>query len=398
MNRSGVTHPQGFLAAGVACGLKRNGNRDLAVVVSETPAAIAGVFTTNVVKGHSLQWSRKNIAGGIGRAVAVNSGCANACLGPDGERDAERFAGMLASLAGCPVSQAFIGSTGVIGFPLDLQKIEHGLNEAFGQLSVDGGLAAAEAVMTTDTFAKQAQATFSLDSREIRIGGFAKGSGMIHPNMATMISVLTTDIAITAPLLDKALRAAVSKSYNRISVDGDTSVCDKVLVLANGKAENRLIETENEDFRQFVAKLTDVAVSLARMLARDGEGATKLLEFVVHGAPDPQTAHKMLEAICKSPLVKTAFFGEDANWGRILTAAGYSGASFDPDKIDIRLGDVTVCQNGTGLPFDETAALEVLRRDEVVITLDLKAGSITDRMWTCDFSCDYVKINGSYRS
>ena len=398
MNRTGVTYPKGFSAAGVACGLKQNGNRDLAVVVSEVPAVVAGVFTTNLVKGHSLQWSRRNIAGGLARAVAINSGCANACLGSDGDHAAEAFAGMVAARADCPVGQAFIGSTGVIGVPLNLQKIEQGLNEAFGQLSAEGGLSAAEAVMTTDTFAKQAQASFTLGSSEIRIGGFAKGSGMIHPNMATMISVLTTDIAITAPLLDKALRAAVSKSYNRISVDGDTSVCDKVLLLANGTAANTPISEENEDFRRFVDTLTQVAVNLARMLARDGEGATKLLEFAVHGAPDTDTAHRMLETICKSPLVKTAFFGEDANWGRILTAAGYSGACFDPEKVDIRLGDVIVCQNGTGLPFDEAAALEVLRHDEIVISIDLKSGPATERMWTCDLSYDYVKINGSYRS
>lgn len=398
MSRSGVTYPTGFTAAGVACGLKKNGNPDLAVVVSEVPATVAGVFTTNVVKGHSLQWSRNKVAGGLARAVAVNSGCANACLGTDGDRDAERYASMLSSRCGCPLDQAFIGSTGVIGFRLDLDKIAAGLDKAFLQLSPDGGQAAAEAVMTTDTFAKQAEASCAIGNTAVRIGGFAKGSGMIHPNMATMISILTTDLAITAPLLDKALRKAVSRSYNRISVDGDTSVCDKVLILANGMAGNSMIETENADYDAFVTSLSEVATTLARMLARDGEGATKLLEFVVTGAPDENTAHTLLQSVCKSPLVKTAFFGEDANWGRILTAAGYSGAAFDPDKVNISLGDVAVCHNGTGLGFDETAALNVLKQEEIVITIDLQSGSVSDRMWTCDFSFDYIKINGSYRS
>ena len=398
MNRSGATFAKGFSAAGVACGLKKNGNPDLAVVVSDVPAAIAGVFTTNLVKGHSLQWSREHVKQGVARAVAINSGCANACVGEDGLRDAEAFATMLASKANCPVEQAFIGSTGVIGYRLKLANIEDGLNKAFARLSPEGGLDAAKAVMTTDTFPKEAQATFTLSGREVRVGGFAKGSGMIHPNMATMISILTTDIAMTPALLDKALKTAVSRSYNRISVDGDTSVCDKVLLLANGLSGNERIEQEGEAFNAFVEALTQVSVSLARMLARDGEGATKLLEFVVRNASDEDTALKILQAVCKSPLVKTAFFGEDANWGRILTAAGYSGASFDPDRVCIALGDIPVCHNGTGLPFDEEAALAVLKKSEITITIDLQSGPVSDRMWTCDFSDEYVKINGSYRT
>ena len=398
MNRSGATFAKGFSAAGVACGLKKNGNPDLAVVVSDVPAAIAGVFTTNIVKGHSLQWSREHVKGGVARAVAVNSGCANACVGEDGMRDAAQFATLLARKADCPVEQAFIGSTGVIGFRLKLDKIEDGLTKAFARMSPEGGSDAAKAVMTTDTFPKEAQTTFELSGREIRVGGFAKGSGMIHPNMATMISILTSDINMAPALLDKALKTAVSRSYNRISVDGDTSVCDKVLLLANGLSGNERIEQEDEAYDAFVEALSQVSISLARMLARDGEGATKLLEFVVRNAPDGDTALKILQAVCKSPLVKTAFFGEDANWGRIITAAGYSGASFDPDKVSILLGEVHVCRNGTGLPFDEEAALAVLRKNEVTITIDLQSGPVSDRMWTCDFSYDYVKINGSYRS
>lgn len=398
MARSGVTAPTGFTAAGVACGLKKNGNPDLAVVFSQVPSTAAGVFTTNVVKGHSLQWSREHIGAGVARVVAINSGCANACVGEDGKRDAAAFAGLVAERAACPVEQVMIGSTGVIGFRLDMDKIRAGLDAAFDCLSPERGLEAAMAVMTTDTFKKEAESSFELNGKMIRIGGFAKGSGMIHPNMATMISILTTDLAISAPLLDKALRTVVNRSYNRVSVDGDTSVCDKVLILANGMAGNEPVHAEGDAYDSFVSALDEVASSLAKMLARDGEGATKLLEFHVENAPNQETAHTILQAVVKSPLVKTAFFGEDANWGRILTAAGYSGASFDPDRIDIRLGDVLVCQNGTALRFDEQAALKILKAHDIVVTIDMKSGTASDRMWTCDFSYDYVKINGSYRT
>ncbi len=398
MSRSGVTSPRGFLAAGVACGLKKNGNPDLAVVLSETPAAVAGVFTTNVVKGHSLQWSRNHIDGGVARAVAINSGCANACVGEDGDRDAAMFAGLVAERAGCPVTQVFIGSTGVIGYRLDLAKIENGLDKAFSRLSPDGGVEAATAVMTTDTFRKESEAAFEADGCTVRIGGFAKGSGMIHPNMATMISVLTTDLAISAPLLDKALRIVVERSYNRISVDGDTSVCDKVLLLANGQAGNVPVETVGPVFDRFVEALSEVAVTLSKMLARDGEGATKLLEFRLVNAPDVTTAKTVLTSVVKSPLVKTMFFGEDANLGRIITAMGYSGAQFDPSRVDICLGDIPVCHNGAFVPFDEAAALAVLREREITVTIDMHDGKIEDRMWTCDLTYDYIKINGAYRT
>ncbi len=398
MGRSGVTASDGFTAAGVACGLKKNGNPDLAVIYSEVPATAAGVFTTNIVKGHSLQWSREHIHSGMARVVAINSGCANACVGEDGRRDAAAYAGLVAERAGCPVEQVMIGSTGIIGFRLDMGKLSAGLDSAFDRLSQDGGIAAAKAVMTTDTFPKEAESVFELNGKTIRVGGFAKGSGMIHPNMATMISILTSDLAISAPLLDKALRTVVNRSYNRVSVDGDTSVCDKVLILANGMAGNVPVESEGDAYDSFVRALDEVATALAKMLARDGEGATKLLEFQVEHAPDQETAHTILQAVVKSPLVKTAFFGEDANWGRILTAAGYSGASFDPDRVDIRLGDLLVCQNGTALRFDEQAALKILKAHDITVTIDLKNGMVSDRMWTCDFSYDYVKINGSYRT
>ncbi len=398
MGQSGVSYAKGYKAAGVACGLKKNGKMDLAYIVSDVPANAAGVFTKNIVKGHSLQWSRKQMQHGQKQAIAINSGCANACVGAEGERDADAYAQLLADVAKCSKSQVLIGSTGVIGYRLNLEKIKSGLETAAKAASENGGHDAAFAVMTTDTYEKEAQAAFTYLGKEVRVGGFAKGSGMIHPDMATMISVITTDMAISAACLHDALQSVVDKTYNRVSVDGDTSVCDKVLLMANGMAENIPVEEKNEGYTLFLAALTTVAEALSRMLAKDGEGATKLLEFRVSGAKDAENAHKMLNAVAKSPLVKTAFFGQDANWGRILTAMGYSGAEFDPERVDIFLGEIKVCQNGCALPFDEALALEVLKKDEVVVSIHLQDGTTNDRMWTCDFSYDYIKINGSYRT
>lgn len=398
MAKSGVTAPLGYKSAGVACGLKRNNQKDLALVVSDRLANTAGIFTRNIVKGHSLQWSRQNIRRGAARAVSINSGCANACVGPQGDLDAAEMAGYTASLIGCAPEQVMLGSTGVIGVRLDMKKIRSGIREAFDSLSAHGGKQAAEAIMTTDTFPKEASKAFIMGGKTITIGGMAKGSGMIHPNMATMIAVLTTDAAISRRLLDKALKAAAEKSFNRISVDGDTSICDQVLILANGMAGNREITEEGKEYAAFRQAVSEVSVILSKMLASDGEGATKLIEIRAEHCSDERSAHLILNAVARSPLVKTAMFGADANWGRILTAAGYSGAIFDPDQVDIYLGDLMVCKNGAAFPFDETLALNILKKDGIVITLDFKAGEIYDRIWTCDLSFDYVKINGSYRS
>lgn len=398
MTKNGVTAPKGFKASGVACGLKKNGQKDLAMVVSDSIAQAAGIFTTNVVKGHSLQWSRKQIQNGAARAVVINSGCANACVGPQGDEDARTMATLAAAQIGCQPQEVMLGSTGVIGYRLDMDKIQQGISMAYNALSCEGGHLAAQAIMTTDTFPKEAAHTFSLEGKTITIGGMAKGSGMIHPNMATMISVLTTDAAISHELLDKALRTVADASYNRVSVDGDTSVCDKVLILANGMAENTPITHEGPEYEAFVNGLLEVCTTLAKMLAKDGEGATKLIEVRVINCRSKQDSHLILNAIAKSPLVKTAFFGQDANWGRIFTAAGYSSAEFDPQKVDIYLGELLVCKNGVALPFNEEEALEILKKDEILVTLDFKDGNICDRIWTCDLSYDYVKINGSYRS
>lgn len=390
--------PRGYQAAGVACGIKKNGKRDLAVITSDVPAADAGVFTRNVVKGHSLKWSMAHIKNNPARAIVINSGNANACVGPEGDADASLFAAMAANLLGCPSEQVLLGSTGVIGYRLPMDKIEAGLREAFGQLSVSGAANAVEAIMTTDTFPKLVSVQVELSGKTATIFGMAKGSGMIHPNMGTMIGVLLTDAAIGKDLLQKALVTVVDKSFNRVSVDGDTSVCDKVLLLANGLAGNPEINTENADYAAFVNGLENVSVALSKMLAKDGEGATKLVEVRVKQAPDVESAHLIANAVCKSPLVKTMIFGQDANSGRILTAVGYSGVDFNPDTVDIWIGDLLCFENGVAIRFDEDKALEILKKDEVTITVDLKAGSAEDTMWTCDFSYDYVKINGSYRT
>ncbi|NLM10163.1 MAG: bifunctional glutamate N-acetyltransferase/amino-acid acetyltransferase ArgJ [Clostridiaceae bacterium] len=395
---SEIRIPLGFKTAGVACGIKKNDKKDLALIVSDSLAEAAGVFTKNQVKGHSLKWTMDKVKNNKIKAVVINSGNANACIGSKGDRDAERIADITSKHAGCDKCQVLLGSTGVIGFPLPMEKIESGLYEAFSQLGSGNSKDAACAIMTTDTFPKEVSIDISLSGKKVTLYGMAKGSGMIHPNMATMIGVLLTDAFISQEMLQNALIAVVNKSFNRISVDGDTSVCDMVIILANGKAANKKITQENEDYETFVAALEKISVSLSRMLAKDGEGATKLIEIHVKNAPDNDTAHKISSSIAKSPLVKTAMFGHDANWGRILTAAGYSGAVFNQDMIDIFIGDLLVCKNGVGLSFDEDKALEILKQDEVKITVDLKMGNSEDIMWTCDFSYDYVKINSAYRT
>lgn len=395
---TGVTFAPGFRAAGVACALKKNDNPDLALVVSDVPAQCAGIFTRNVVKGHSLQLCAKHSALGIARAVIINSGCANACVGKRGEDDALLMADLTAQAVGCPPEQVLTASTGVIGVPLEMQKIEAGIQAALPQLSYQGGHSAAQAIMTTDTMSKEVSAQCVIGGKTVSMGAMAKGSGMIHPNMATMISVITTDAAISAPTLKTVLKAVADKSYNRISVDGDTSVCDTVVILANGLAGNAPIQENQADYDVFVQTLTAMCLKLSRMLAADGEGATKLMEILVNGAPSDAAALLIAQAVAKSPLVKTALYGQDANCGRIFTAAGYSGARFDPDKVDIYLNGLQVYKNGCALPFDEDVALEELKKDAVVYRLELQQGDGHDFMLSCDLTHDYVEINGAYRT
>jgi len=394
----GVTAPEGFFATGVACGLKKNGKKDLAIICSEDSAAAAGVFTTNLVKGHSLQVTMEHIKSGFANAIIINSGNANACVGEKGYKDAKEIAAIAAELLECSPESILVGSTGVIGVPLNMDAVRAGIREAVESMAPDGGHDAEEAIMTTDLVPKEIAVEFELQGQNVVIGGMAKGSGMIHPNMATMIGVITTDVNISRSLLEKALKDVVKYTFNRVSVDGDTSVCDMVVILANGLADNPGIVAEDDDYKKFKDALELVCTSLARMIAKDGEGATKLVEITVDGAPSEKDAYLIVSAVAKSPLVKTAIFGEDANWGRIITAAGYSGAEFDPGLLDIYIGDLQVCKGGAAFKFDEEEAKNILRQKEVKISLKLNQGNFFDRMWTCDFSYDYIKINGSYRS
>ncbi len=394
----GVTAPEGFFATGVACGLKKDGKKDLAIICSEDRAAAAGVFTTNKVKGHSLQLTMEHIKSGFANAIVINSGNANACVGEQGYADALEIATITSELLECSPQDVLVGSTGVIGKPLDMGLIRPGLEALVSGMDPDGGSDAQEAIMTTDTIHKEIAVELDLQDTRIVIGAMAKGSGMIHPNMATMIGIITTDANISRKLLEKALKDVVKSTFNRVTIDGDTSVCDMVLVLANGLADNAGIIQEGEDYDQFKHGLEYVCTSLAKLIARDGEGATKLIEVTVEGAGSTEDAYKAACAIAKSPLVKTTIFGEDANWGRIITATGYSGAEFDPAYIDIYIGSLLVCKSGCAVNFDEKAAKEILQAKEVKLLVKLNKGVYSDRVWTCDFSFDYVKINASYRT
>lgn len=398
INDGGVTAPEGFFATGVACGIKKDGKKDLAIVCSEDSAAVAGVFTTNVVKGHSLQVTMEHMKNGYASAVIVNSGNANACIGEKGYSNAREIAKHASELLECSPEEILVGSTGVIGVPLNMEAVLPGIDEAVSSMAPDGSHDAMEAIMTTDKIAKEIAVEFEMQDVKVVIGGMAKGSGMIHPNMATMIGIITTDANISRKLLEKALKDVVKRTFNRVSVDGDTSVCDMVLVLANGLADNPGIVVENRDYDEFKNALELVCTYLARLIAKDGEGATKLVEIIAEGASSEDDAYKVVSSVAKSPLVKTAIFGEDANWGRILTAVGYSGANFDPQKVDITIGDLAFCRNGAAVGFDEDKAKKILGQNEIKIHINLNSGSFSDRMWTCDFSYDYIKINGSYRS
>lgn len=394
----GVTAPEGFFASGMACGLKKDKKKDLAIVCSEDIAASAGVFTTNIVKGHSLQVTMEHLKSGYATAVIINSGNANACVGEQGYKDAKEIAEIASEYLECTPDNILLGSTGVIGVPLNMDVIRPAIEALVSNMSLDGGHDAAEAIMTTDLIPKEIAVEFEVQENSVIIGGMAKGSGMIHPQMATMIGVITTDANISRSLLNKALIEVVKNTFNRVSVDGDTSVCDMVIIMANGLADNPAIITENEDYEKFRKSLNYVCTELSKMIARDGEGATKFIEIIAEGAATEEDAYKIVSAVAKSPLVKTSLFGEDANWGRILTAAGYSGAAFNPENIDIFIGDLLVCKNGAAVNFDEKEARSILKEKEIEITLKLGEGKFSDKMWTCDLSYDYVKINGSYRT
>ncbi|MBI5652474.1 MAG: bifunctional glutamate N-acetyltransferase/amino-acid acetyltransferase ArgJ [Chloroflexi bacterium] len=389
----GVTTPKEFRASGVACGLKKTGALDLALVASDHDCACAGVFTTNQVKAAPVVYDQQTLAKNSGamRAVVINSGCANACTGEPGLADTRATADATARALGCRADQVLVLSTGVIGQRLPMEKILAGVNNAAQNLSPTGGADASRAIMTTDTRPKVYQLPFANYS----IGGMCKGAGMIHPNMATMLAVITTDAKIAPARLDRALRVAVNASFNRISVDGDMSTNDTLLVLANGASGYEIRDSELGDFTN---ALTQVATNLAQQLVRDGEGATKFVEIAITGARDESDAARVAKSIANSPLTKTALYGGDANWGRVVCAAGYSGVAVDPAKMKLWFGDVNVFANGTPTNFDEADSTRAIAGADIFIRLDLGQGDARATVWTCDLSHDYVTINGKYRT
>ena len=393
---------KGFKANGIHCGIRKNqSKKDLALIVSDTIATAAAVYTTNLVKGAPLLVTKKHIENGAAQAVICNSGNANTC-NANGVEIAEEMSRLVEKAVGVNANDVVVASTGVIGQPLNLEPIENGMCELCKGLSFDNGLSAAQAIMTTDTVHKEIAVEFEIGGKTCRLGGIAKGSGMIHPNMATMLVFLTSDVSISRDMLQKALSGDIADTFNMISIDGDTSTNDMVVILANGKAENEEITAEGEDFDTFMKALNTVTVHLCRMIAGDGEGATKLLECKVSGADHNATAKTVAKSVICSSLLKAAMFGADANWGRVLCAIGYSGASVDINKIDVSFksakGEIAVCKMGSGIEFSEEKAKEILLEREIEILVNLNSGEACSTAWGCDLTYDYVKINGDYRT
>ena len=398
----GVCAAKGFRASGIHCGIRKNKTKaDLALICSDPPCSAAAVYTTNLVKGAPLTVTKKHLENGIAQAVIINSGNANTC-NANGIEVAETMCSYAAKGLGLSSDDVLVASTGVIGQPLPLEPIENGMEKLVSELSYEGSNAAAMAILTTDLVKKEISVEFELGGKTCRMGGIAKGSGMIHPNMATMLVFVTTDAAISPAMLQKALSEDVQKTFNMISVDGDTSTNDNVIVLANGCAGNAVVEKEDEDFAIFMKALNTVTVALSRMIASDGEGATKLLECSVQGAATEKDAKIVAKSVICSSLLKAAMFGADANWGRILCAIGYSGAAVDVNKVSVSFvngkGQVLVCENGAGVDFSEEAAKEILLEKEIEIRIGLGDGDASATAWGCDLTYDYVKINGDYRT
>ena len=400
--QGGVCAAQGFKAGGIHCGIRRNHTKkDLALIVSDKKAAAAAVYTTNLVKGAPLTVTRQNIADGYAQAVICNSGNANTC-NANGIEIANAMCGLVEKATGVAATDVVVASTGVIGQPLDITPIADGMEALSAGLSYEGNSDAAQAIMTTDTVPKEIAVEFTVGGKTCRMGGMAKGSGMIHPNMATMLVFITTDCAISPAMLQKALSGDIANTFNMLSVDGDTSTNDMVTVLANGMAGNKEITAEGEDFNTFMEALNTINVALCRMIAGDGEGATKLLECIVTGADDEETAKTCAKSVICSSLTKAAMFGADANWGRILCAIGYSGAKVDVNKIDVSFrsaaGEIPVCKDGAGIPFSEEKAKEILLEKEIDILVSVGDGPCGATAWGCDLTYEYVRINGDYRT
>ena len=390
----GITAAKGYRAGGMHCGIKAS-RPDLALIVSDSLASAAGVFTTNLVKAAPVLVSQEKIQSGAAQAIIVNSGNANACTGAQGMAHAREMGSLTAQALGIAEEFVLVASTGVIGIPLPMDALRGGIPMLPAALSADGA-SAAEAILTTDAFAKTSAVRLQIKGRVVTIGGMAKGAGMIHPDMATTLGLLTTDAAVPAPVLRRALRQAVDRSFNAISVDGDTSTNDTVFLLANGHAGHQPLLEEDEDFAAFTAALTAVATDLAKLVVKDGEGATKLITIAVRGARTPADARRVMHAVMTSPLVKTAIYGREPNWGRILAAAGRSGASVVPDLVEISIAGVPVVRGGQGLPGELPRAAEAMARSEYEIAVDLHLGDGAAVGWTCDLNEGYVKINAGY--
>lgn len=410
----GIAAPRGFLASGVYCGVKHGhgdtpqtilpaarGKNDLAMIVSECECAAAAMYTLNRVKAAPLYVTMEHLEDGVCRGILVNSGNANACA-PMSHENAKRMCELAAAATGLKPVDFAVASTGVIGQPLNIAAIERGMEGLVAGLSPDGSDAAATAIMTTDTVKKEIAVTLTIGGKNVTIGAIAKGSGMIHPNMGTMLCFITTDCAITHDMLQEALHEIVPRTFNRVTVDGDTSTNDMCVALANGMAGNPQIEWKDDDYTVFSKALFHVCEQMARAIASDGEGASRLVTCTVRNARSEESAERLAKAVVGSSLVKAAMFGADANWGRVLCAMGYSKAPFRPEYVDVKfssiLGEIKVCERGTGLDFDEELAKKVLSQDEVVIDVCLNEGDCEATCWGCDLTFDYVKINGDYRS
>lgn len=396
--KKGVVFPKGFKAAGVKAGIKKSGNLDVALVYTEKEAAIAGVFTTNQVAAAPIYVSKEAVAKKKAHAVVANAGCANACTGEEGMENAKKMAEIAAKELGCDKSEVVVASTGIIGVQLPMDKMEAGIKAAAKELSDENGQNAANAIITTDTKTKMLAVEVNIAGKPVRFGAMAKGSGMIQPNMATMLTFITTDADIKQELLQEALSNITEVTFNMISVDGDMSTNDMVIVLANGEAGNSTISEKNADYDIFCNTLLSICQELSKRIAADGEGATKFLTVNVKGTKTFSDAKTIAMSVAKSPLCKTAFFGQDPNWGRVICAVGYAGVPINPEKVVVKFGDVPVYANGVGAKNDAEALRKVMEAHDIDINIDIGDGDAKATVWSCDFSYEYVKINGEYHT
>ena len=396
--KQGVTFPRGFMAAGVRAGIKKSGKMDLAIIYTKQEAAVAGTFTKNQVAAAPVYVSKKVVADGRAHAIVANAGCANACTGEPGMCDAQEMAEQTAEALDCAANEVIVASTGVIGVRLPMDKVRAGIKSAAAALSTDGSAAAGEAIITTDTYVKAGATEVAIGGKKVRFGAIAKGSGMIQPDMATMLCFVTTDAAIEQKLLQEALAEVVEGTFNMISIDGDMSTNDMAIVMANGAAGNPTIAKKDADYDVFCATLKELCTGLAQRIAADGEGATKFLTIEVTGAKTFADAKQVAMSVAKSPLVKTAFFGEDPNWGRVICAVGYAGVPMNPETTVVKFGGIPVYVHGVGADYDEMALKQVMGEHDIVVDIDMGIGTQEATVWTCDFSYEYVKINGEYHT